>query len=379
VDNICLCSDAECIVETKFSMCEHQPPTMKDDGSGADITIPSYLIFKEDADRIKTELSLNHPVQIEMSWNLPTGDSCVRYDLWTTPSDVFSFNFIRSFKVIAEALGDHAYFTPHMYIWDGIKSQCQGQGGGQNNCENLCTNYGRYCSTNPDADLMKGVTGADLVRESLRRLCIWSKYGVADGTGVAWWEYVATFNERCAENSYSFISPSCIQLAYKVAKIDGRLIDQCMADSGDTKYDGSNSIFDEELAAQGEWGVVVIPTAFVNANVVRDTLHVNNVLLAICSAYDEAVVPKVCTRCAMCFDPVTCIKHGFCWEFGDTRRSNPRSSGMSTAYLMIALLMLGIFAPLYLAQRKAISATLYDRVWKYIPKEFGITPPEKST
>jgi hypothetical protein len=182
-DNTCLCTDVACITQSKSTVCEQQEPIMADDASGGDISIPTYFLFKLDADRIKTELSLNHPVQIGMTWNLPRKDSRVRYDLWTTPSDVFSFNFTRSFKVIAEALGDHAYFTPHMYIWDGIKSQCQGNSG-QTYCENLCTNYGRYCSTNMDADLMKGVTGADIVRESLRRSCIWSKYGKADGTGV---------------------------------------------------------------------------------------------------------------------------------------------------------------------------------------------------
>jgi hypothetical protein len=134
---------------------------MADDGSGADISVPSYLMFKHDADIIKAELIANRPVQIEMSWNLPSPDDRVEYDLWTTPSDVVSKDFLRSFKVIAEALGDHAYFTPHMYIYDGIRSQCQGNNG-QNYCANLCTNNGRYCSTDPDNDLDKGVSGADV-------------------------------------------------------------------------------------------------------------------------------------------------------------------------------------------------------------------------
>jgi len=50
---------------------------MADDGSGADITVPSFLMFKQDADVIKKELKENNQlVQIEMSWSRlnPTND-----------------------------------------------------------------------------------------------------------------------------------------------------------------------------------------------------------------------------------------------------------------------------------------------------------------
>lgn len=44
--------------------CEQVEPIMADDGSGADITIPSFLLYKPDADKIKAELKKEHSVQV---------------------------------------------------------------------------------------------------------------------------------------------------------------------------------------------------------------------------------------------------------------------------------------------------------------------------
>jgi len=44
--------------------CEHVEPIMADDGSGSDITIPSFLVYKADADKIKEHLSKNELVQV---------------------------------------------------------------------------------------------------------------------------------------------------------------------------------------------------------------------------------------------------------------------------------------------------------------------------
>ena len=78
-DNTCLCSDQECVAQSQGS-CETTEPIMADDGSGADISIPSFLMFKRDADSVKDELMQNRPVQIEMAWSLPSPDDRVEYD-----------------------------------------------------------------------------------------------------------------------------------------------------------------------------------------------------------------------------------------------------------------------------------------------------------
>merc|ERR1719246_79241 len=132
-------------------------------------------MFKQDSDVLIANLKENEILQVEMAWSLPAPDEHDK-------------DFITSFKAAAVALGKRAYFTPHQYLYDGVQTNCVDDKGG-NQCYNLCTNSGRYCATDPDGDLKRGISGADVVVESLRRLCIWKEYGEEDGIGVQWWDY----------------------------------------------------------------------------------------------------------------------------------------------------------------------------------------------
>jgi len=197
-----------------------------------------------------------------------------------------------------------------MFIYDGIKSGCQGANG-QNQCYNLCTNNGRYCATDPDNNLDKGISGADVVLESLRRICIWKHYGEANGIGTEWWDYVNEFRERCDTPDF-FTNDDCIRDAYKRAKADDRVVDQCIRDSGGTEKDASNAFLDTELDAQQQRGVVILPTAFVNTAALRGALTVVNVFTAICAGYLTGTEPAICTTCSVCPDKATCAKEGKC-------------------------------------------------------------------
>jgi hypothetical protein len=281
---------------------------MADDGSGSDISIPSFLMFKRDADKVKEQLKDDHPVQLEMAWSLPNPDDRVEYELWTVPSDVVSKPFLQQFRPIAEKLADRAYFTPHMYIYDGVRTHCQGSDG-ENFCYNLCTNQGRYCATDPDNDLEKGISGADVVKESLRRLCIWKHYGEQDGIGSPWWSYLEEFFARCSSPDY-FMNEDCVSDCYKHAGVDGDKINRCMTDSGGLERDGPNSFLDLEIAAQTERGVVVLPTAFVNTAAIRGQLSSNSIFHAICAGYAAGTIPTICQQCSSCSDPTACVTSG---------------------------------------------------------------------
>jgi hypothetical protein len=368
-DNTCLCSDTECTAQTNGS-CETTEPIMADDGSGADISIPSFLMFKRDADAVKAELKANRPVQIEMAWSLPSPDDRVEYDLWTVPTDVVSRDFLSSFKTVAEALGDRAYFTPHMYVYDGVRSHCQGNDG-ENFCYNLCTNNGRYCATDPDNDLDKGISGADVVRESLRRLCIWNHYGAEDGVGSVWWDYVTEFMDRCSSPDY-FMNEDCVKDAYKHSKVDGSLIDRCMADSGGLEKDTANAFLDIEIGSQAQRGVVVVPTAFVNTAAIRGALTVSNVFSAICAGFVQGSVPSICTMCSQCADPVSCIKSkGKCHEY---KGSTSDSGSVSThTFFSSMLFVIAVFGGLGAWHYKKTREEMRDQVRgilaEYMPLE----------
>ena len=366
-DNTCLCSDAEC---QSNQPCEPTEPIMADDGSGSDVSIPSFLIFKMDADKIKAELMSNRPVQVEMTWSLPSPDDRVEYDIWSVPSDQASKDFFMTFKKLAVALSDRAYFTPHMYIYDGLRAGCQGVNG-ENQCLNLCTNNGRYCALDPEDDLEVGISGADVVRESLRRLCIWNHYGAEDGIGAKWWDYVMQFNERCGVDADYFSSPDCIKDVYKHSGIDGDKINRCMMDSGGLENNAPNNKLDLEIASQAARGVVMIPTAFVNTIALRGRLTSSNVFQAICAGYAEGTAPAICSACGHCPDAIGCVENGACTAQGHTAAA---TNGVSThtfassMFLVIALFSgLGVWH--YKRTREEMREQVRGILAEYMPLE----------
>lgn len=368
-DNTCLCSDSECTA-SNGGTCETTEPIMADDGSGADISIPSFLMFKRDADAVKDEVMQNRPVQIEMAWSLPNPDDRVEYDLWTVPTDVVSKDFLKGFKTVAEALGQRAYFTPHMYIYDGVRSHCQGNDG-ENFCYNLCTNNGRYCATDPDNDLDHGISGADVVKESLRRLCIWNHYGSEDGVGSQWWDYVTEFMARCSSADY-FANDDCVKDAYKHAKVEGDLIDRCMTDSGGLDKDAPNAFLDIEISSQARRGVVVVPTAFVNTAAIRGSLTPSTIFSAICAGFAQGTVPGTCTMCSQCGDPVGCIKSG--GRCSMNRDGTPAKGGVSTHTFFTTMLFItcvfgGLGAWHYKKTREEMRDQVRGILAEYMPLE----------
>lgn len=340
-DNVCMCDaendpDIGCKSNAGFS-CEYRVPIMSDDGSGSDITIPSFLMFKQDADSIKDEVKNNNVVQVEMAWATPAPDDRVEYDLWTVPTDFLSVEFLQSFKKASVALGEHAYFTPHQYVYDGILANCQGANG-ENMCRTLCTNSGRYCATDPDNNLDEGISGADVVTEALRRICIWKHFGADDGIGETWWNYVEQFLERCNTPDY-FMNKDCINDVYAHAGIEGKVVEQCMKDSGGLEGDVPNSFLDAEIKAKGEIGVVVVPSLYINNSVMRGKLKSSNVFKAVCSGFLQGTEPDICKTCTACSDNdvVDCTSTGYCIA-SEINPSNKKSSGgVSTGQFVFSM------------------------------------------
>ena len=316
---LALCGDIEatCIslvcISTLTNQCGQllSKQEMADDGSGTDIGIPSFLLFKEDADEIKQVLNQNQVVRVEMSFSVPNPDDRVEYDFWSRPGDINSNQFFSNFKFIANALGKRAFFTPHYSIYDGQTAGCHAVDG-TNQCLTLCTNHGRYCANDPDDDLYGGVSGSDVVTESLRRLCIWTHYGSVDGIGLNWWSYMEEFMVRCNLPDY-FADPDCINDVYQHAGIDASKIDQCMRDSGGLDADQNNNKLDNEIKMQREKGVVLIPTSFVNDAKVKGAVSASNIFEAICSGFSEGTKPDICYLCGSCAHAKDCItSNGIC-------------------------------------------------------------------
>jgi len=294
-DNVCLCEDEECTSKMTTVTCEQTIPILADDGSGGDITIPTVMMFKDDADALKKEMrDGNSVVNIEMSWELPNMDS-VEYEFWTTPGgDPIANGLQKDWKAVAIGLGNTARFTPHQYIYDGALSGCVQNG--ENICHTLCTNNGRYCATDPNNNLSFGISGADVVTEGLRRLCIWMKYGEVDDVGVPYWTYLSEFIDSCDNNDH-FTDNTCIQNVYNNANIDGTVIDTCMLDSGGTSRDVRNVLLDIEISKAAEREVILLPAIYVNGISFRGSVSASEVFKAVCAGIDEENAPQVCQQC----------------------------------------------------------------------------------
>mmetsp|Transcript_21507 Transcript_21507/g.46625 ORF Transcript_21507/g.46625 Transcript_21507/m.46625 type:complete len:550 (+) Transcript_21507:166-1815(+) len=322
-DDMCLCDRQTCKPDEEAGeYCEVDEPIMADDGSGSDISIPSFLVFKEDADEIKQTLMDNTQVRVQMSFKVPAPDSRVEYDLWTHPSDANSRPIEKSWGVAALALAEHASFTPHHYVYDGIRAGCQDEEG-NNQCYNLCTNNGLYCSTDPDDDLDMGASGADVVIESLRRICIWNLYGKDDGVGEKWWDYVTNFIDQCDSfEEYQdnpalskFNDPECVSSALLAANVDEQKVNDCMTNAGGAGefVNSTNVLLDKEISDQEALGVVLIPSLLVNSAVVRGSLSFSTVLKAVCSGFAAGSEPDICKECANCQDEEKCVTtNGYC-------------------------------------------------------------------
>jgi len=376
-DNLCLCSDLECMNQTDsngnsiLSDCEQTEPIMADDGSGGDVTIPAFLMFKVDAKLIIDEVKRDSPVQVEMSWDVPHPDTKVQYELWTVPSEEVSKDFQKHWKDAAVAMGEKLYFTPRQYIYDGIKSRCQ-TGDHQNICFNLCTNSGRYCATDPDNDLEHGITGAQVVKESLRRICVWKHYGQQDGVGITYWDYIHEFLDRCDSDDF-FMNEDCVKDAMKNSKIDYNRINQCMEDSGGLVGDKKNVLLENEIDAAGRRGVVVLPTMFVNSAPLRGALTSNTVFNAVCAGFVEGSEPSVCNTCNQCGDVVDCVKRGSCSSGGSSGASG---GGVSKkTFGMTLLFMCALFGTAGYVHWRKTREEMRDQVRgilaEYMPLEGG--------
>lgn len=371
-DNICICSDTECMSTSEDKTCEQSEPIMLDDGSGGDISIPAMLMLKHDADDIKKNIIDNDlKIQLQMGWSLPQPDDNVEYELWTSPSEHSSKDFQKKWRDIAPKFGDRIAFTPRQYIYDGARAGCRIDG--VNVCGSLCTNGGQYCALDPDGDTDNGISGADVVTESLRRICIWTEYGK---TGVVYMDYINEFVDNC-DSLERFTSQDCIQKIFKRSKIDKLIVDNCMSNSGGTLgFNSKNNLLDLELEAQEKSQVIILPTIFVNKKGLRGTLNINNVVNAICAGFLEGAAPGACAKCSACGDNIECIKNdGICPGSTSSDPTND-SDGVSKRFFGLLLLtMCSLFGfGMYIhwkSKRKEMQDNVRAILSEYMPLEGG--------
>jgi len=308
-DTTCLCSDQNCVQNNTWrdpGTCEEHPPAMADDGSGGDVTIPGFLLHKDDAVPIKEAIvDKGQSALMSLRWHKPQNDS-VHFGTWIDILDDHSKLLLHdTIGPVANALGERGYFYPHYMLHNGTRTNCGGESSGgtgnetQGLCYNMCTNNGRYCYPTHRNN------GTAVVLEILRRSCIWKHHGQTKGDiGRKWWDYVSYFDTNCQ----TYTDDKCIHEAYNNAGIKKEEIDNCFTDTGDPTGDDPNSLLDAALRAQIEYGVTIAPTLWVNHRILKDpAASPGSFLRSICDLNAPESEFKVCRQCLHDQDPMECV------------------------------------------------------------------------
>lgn len=178
------------------------PQHMANDGSGQDISIPSMLIGHDTYDAVKAIAEKGNytgHVVAELAWHTPKFDNKAVVDFWHSPIDTHIKEFMANFSTLAQKFdyspnkddhNDLLSFRAHPLLLDGKELGClHGHDETpQDPCYQLCTNGGRYCHVSHHQ-----TQGKDIVKESLRRLCINKNYP----NQHVYWTYLSFFSEHC--------------------------------------------------------------------------------------------------------------------------------------------------------------------------------------
>eukprot|EP00980_Cylindrotheca_fusiformis_P009906 scaffold2194_cov130-Cylindrotheca_fusiformis.AAC.2 len=298
-DTHCVCGDNNTCVDNSTQECEDVVPVLDDDGTGGDVIIPSFMIYKPDGDLLKEQLVRGTDVEMTISWPMPQAtNGRTEFVLWTTPDDIMSYQFLTTFASAAKEMYDKVIFKPKMFIKDGTEKGCRKFDTGDDPCPGFCTNYGRYCPSRLYDFEQYENKGIKMVVESLRRICIWDVYGEGGGVGKEWWMYMEAWIHKCSSGSH--YSTECAEAAYEAAGIDPSLIDQCMEQSGNFRTNTENVLLANMIAEAEEFDVTFAPALYVNEAVVRGALTYGSAMNAICATFDPSVAPSLCAQWDTC-------------------------------------------------------------------------------
>lgn len=321
VDPNCLCSDTDCT--TAFpnnSTCHEHPPLLVDDGSAGDISIPTFLIYPLLAAKLHSHLQNSQPALMELQWGIPeeiSENRVPQVHLWTMAYDpLVSLEFYVNVRTVAKAFGKALHFVPHYAIVDGTRFHCtDAQPDTDLPCDHLCTNHGRYCTLHAT-----NLSGYAILRETLRRLCIWKHYG--EEHPEKYWDYIIYHKQLCSQPSM-FNDAQCIEDAFNTARlVDPKVLESCMDDAGDIEEDTSNALFDAELQTMQYSGVHSLPALSIYHKVLPWT-SAHSLFDTLCTEYwlsGVTNVPPVCLQCGSCPNTIGCLEKGKCVEFDNEQR-----------------------------------------------------------
>jgi hypothetical protein len=147
-----------------------------------------------------------------MSWDVPQARFVVA-DFWMSAGSRETQHFMKEFTESAEKLEYHLDFIPHYHVWSPTSDRERGD-----MCS-LSKDNKWHCA--PDPDGFGPITGADVLAEDVRQLCLWfltSKRDPQIGGKYSkpFWDYVHRLPDECPLGSSSPLTRFGEACSYKL-------------------------------------------------------------------------------------------------------------------------------------------------------------------
>jgi hypothetical protein len=230
---------------------------------------------------------------------------------WTTPNRDWTGGLDARLQGLVARLSEAQWimFHPHQAITD-LGGACKVDGDLAQltpDCQSQCVNAGRYCAlvfdndNDDDNDDHAGLTGADIVTESARRLCIWREY--YERNIFKFFDYLATLRQTKCDRS---LSDNCLNRVYGMTDIDSKKIADCFHANGGVgpQIDSRNDMLEEEFSRSAHIpnisSPLVIPQLAMNGNPLYNLTDLSDwqMTAAVCNWF-PIPKPAICDFCLL--------------------------------------------------------------------------------
>lgn len=264
--------------------------TMVDDGYSYSLRIPSIFIQKRDGEKLISYLTSSDQqktnVVLTVTFDVIKTNN-LEYSFWLSTSNRNSFKLVRDFEPYYRKISDKTRFVPHYNIWT---DEVCARSNFTLPTPDTCISGGRYCSIDPDG---RGpATGAQVVLEDLRQLCIFRTQP------DLWWDYMIKFDNECLEIQ---VANECSTKIMDLLSIDKKAVDKCFEESFVNQKNEvvdheihDNRILSNESRIIRQMGIQFWPSVTINNVSYKGNIEGRNVFEAVCSLFPSEKIPENC-------------------------------------------------------------------------------------
>lgn len=287
-------------------------------GVSAVDTTTNYLVPYEETQESFVEWPTDSASLTFLQTRPEGGIPPVKLTLWTTAID-FRHPLIHFVLSIVRRLDKELLvFQPRHLLTDGLTNGCRFVDSAtqeerealdnNSNCQQNCTNHGRYCAASVPEDpiLAAKISGASIVEESLRRACIWVIYGKVGGNSAL--NYFRYINDLLFEQCDDPFGEQCTDSIMDNSQVGTSFVEECMNHSRGVEADDLNRYLGEQLSDNKlDLTIDNMPALEIGHNVYAEEESTEAIFDTVCAAYPVGNQPMACEFCMGCSNVRYCL------------------------------------------------------------------------